>query len=398
MTTHVLIADALEREAFEEIEALGARIDLRPELNGESLAEALAGVKILVVRSTKVTKEIIQKADKLALIVRAGSGYNNIDVNEASAQGIFVANCPGRNSVAVAELAMGLILSLDRRIADNVSDLRHGKWNKKMYSKAQGLKGQRLGLLGFGAIAQGLAKRALAFEMDVCAYSRSLTEETAAAHGVSRATSLERLFSQCDIISIHLPLNEKTKGLIGHEILGLMPDGAMLINTARAEIVVAEALLTAAKAGHIRLGTDLFENEPAFKQGDFVDELAALPNVVGTHHIGASTEQAQKAIAAATVEIVRKFIDEGKVLNPVNMSQARETAGTLVVRHLDRIGALASVLDRLRRAEINVQAMENLVFDGGAAACARIQLEQWPTKETLEEIAQTENVIHVEVV
>ena len=398
MTTHVLIADALEPEAFADVEALGVKIDFRPELTGDALADAITGVKILVVRSTKVTKEIIERADKLALIVRAGSGYNNIDVKGASAQGIFVANCPGRNSIAVAELAMGLILSLDRRIADNVSDLRRGKWNKKVYSKARGLKGQRLGLVGFGAIAQGLAKRALAFEMEVCAYSRSLTEETAIAHGVSRATSLERLFSKCDIVSLHLPLTDKTRGLVTQELLSLMPDAAMLINTARAEIVDSEALLTAVKGGHIRLGTDLFENEPAVKQGDFVDELAALPNVVGTHHIGASTAQAQAAIAAATVQIVHRFIAVGEVLNPVNMSQTRETAGTLVVRHLDHVGVLASVLDRLRRAEINVQAMENLVFDGGAAACARIQLEQWPTKETLAEIAQSEHVIHVEVV
>jgi len=398
MTTRVLIADALEREAFAELEADGVELDFRPELKGDALAEAVVGAKILVVRSTKVTAGIIESADKLALIVRAGSGYNNIDVAAASGKGVFVANCPGRNSVAVAELAMGLILSLDRRIPDNVTDLRDGKWDKKTYSNARGIKGQRLGLVGFGAIAQALARRALAFEMEVVAYSRSLTEELANEKGVRRVPSLPHLFRDCDVVSLHLPLTDQTRGLIDAEMIELMPEGAMLINTARAEVVDGAALLTAAQKGRIRVATDLFENEPAAKQAAFEHPLAALPNVIGTHHIGASTAQAQSAIADATVAIVQRFVTEGEVSSPVNMNQPAETAGTLVVRHLDRVGVLASVLDRLRRAEINVQTMENMIFDGGLAACARIQVTQWPPIDTLTEIATIEHVIHVEVV
>jgi D-3-phosphoglycerate dehydrogenase len=398
MTIRVLVADDLAQELFGELKEQDVTLDFRPDLKGDALAEAVVGAKILVVRSTKVTEAIICSGDKLALIVRAGSGTNNIDVIAASGKGIFVANCPGRNNVAVAELAMGLILSLDRRIPDNVADLRAGKWDKKTYSKATGIKGQSLGLVGFGSIAQALAKRALAFDMEVSAFSRSLTEEQAAEKGVRRLPSLQHLFRECDVVSLHLPLSENTRGLITADLIKSMPAGAMLINTARAEVVDGDALLAAAQAGNIRVGTDLFENEPASKQATFENPLVDLPNVIGTHHIGASTTQAQSAIAAATVEIVHRFVSEGEVINPVNMNRSTETAGTLVVRHLDRIGVLASVLDRLRRQEINVQTMENLIFDGGLAACARIQLADWPSKETLAEISAIEHVIQVEVV
>ena len=398
MTTRILIADSLDPAEFGKVESLGAEIDFQPSLSGESLKSAVAGIRILVVRSTKVTKEIIDAANHLALIVRAGSGYNNIDIHAANAKGIFVANCPGKNSIAVAELALGLMISLDRDIPNNVIDLRNDRWDKKRYSKARGLKGQKLGLVGFGCIAQAVAKRAQAFGMAVCAYSRSLTEEQAEAAGVTRATSLERVFSQSDIVSLHLPLNEKTHRLVDKSLLDLLSDQAMFINTSRAELVDPDALLEAAQSGRIRVGTDLFENEPAAKQGEFEDPLGKLDNVVGTHHIGASTTQAQQAIAEATVELVYEFLAHGEVRNAVNLSQVAETAATLVVRHLDRVGVLAAVLDRLRRAEINVQKMENLVFEGGMAACARIQLQQWPEKSLVQELMKAEHVIHVEVV
>jgi len=398
MTTRILIADALDPAAFKKIESIGAEIDCQPTLSGDALASAIPGARILVVRSTKVTKEIIDAASHLALIVRAGSGYNNIDIHAANSKGIFVANCPGKNSIAVAELALGLMISLDRNIPNNVIDLRNDRWDKKRYSKARGLKGQKLGLIGFGSIAQAVARRAKAFGMVVCAYSRSLTEEQAEAAGVTRATSLERIFSQNDIVSIHLPLNAKTKRIVDKSLLDLLADQAMFINTSRAELVDPEALLEAAKSGRIRVGTDLFENEPSAKQGKFEDPLGQLDNVIGTHHIGASTTQAQNAIANATVEIVYEFLANGEVNNAVNLGQVTETAATLIVRHLDRVGVLAAVLDRLRRAEINVQKMENLVFEGGMAACARIQLQQWPEKSLIEEITKAEHVIHVEVV
>ncbi len=398
MTTRVLVADALASEAFDDLRHAGVEVDVRPDLGAAALAGALAGYKVLVVRSTEVTEAALEAADCLALVVRAGSGTNNIDVAAASARGIFVSSCPGKNSVAVAELAFGLMLVLDRRIADNVIALREGRWDKKGFSKARGLKGQRLGLVGFGNIAREVADRAHAFGMPVLAYAPSLTEEQAERAGVARATSLEQVFRRSDIVSLHLPLSARTRGLIGAELLAALPTGAMLINTSRAEVVDAEALLREARSGRIRVGTDVFAAEPEAKSGTIEDPLAGLPNVVGTHHIGASTDQAQAEIAAETVRIVEAMCLRGAVLNPVNLLLDPETAGTVVVRHRDKVGVLAAVLSALRGADINVETMENIVFAGGQAACARIKVSRWPEKETLRQIAAHEHILHVEVV
>lgn len=398
MPTRVLLADKLKPGAFADLEARGVEIIERPDLTQATLPEALAGIKILVVRSTKVDAAAIEAADDLALIVRAGSGVNNIDVKAASRRGIYVANCPGKNSVAVAELAMGLIVALDRRIADNVADLRAGKWDKAGYSKARGLKGQRLGLVGCGAIAREVAQRARGFEMEVTAFARSLNDATAKRLGVARAPSLEALFEGSDIVSLHVPLTDQTRGLVGADLLDRMPEGAMLINTSRAEIVDDDALRSRAESGRLRVGTDVFAGEPEVKTGAFDDPLGKLPNVYGTHHIGASTQQSQDEIGDAAVEAVRVFVDTGEILNAVNVARTPPVQGTLVVRHQDRVGVLAGLLSTLRGAQINVETMENIVFEGGEAACARIRVGQRPSDDIVAQLATQEYVIAVELI
>lgn len=316
MSTKILLADKLKDGAFSTLE--GVEVENRPELGANDLPEHLAGVNVLVVRSTKVPAAAIEAADALKLIVRAGSGYNNIDVEAATARGVYVANCPGRNSVAVAELAMGLILSIDRRIPDNVQDLREGRWNKAGYSKARGLKGQRLGLVGFGNIAQHVAKRAKAFDIEVASFSIPWIQEDADRLGVKKADSLEALFASSDIISLHVPATPATRGMITGALIGSMPEGAMLINTSRQEVVDNAALMAALEAGKIRVGTDVFPGEPEAKKGDFDDALGKHPGVYGTHHIGASTAQAQDEIAECAIDIVKTFIADGSVPLAVN--------------------------------------------------------------------------------
>lgn len=395
--TRVLIADKLQDEAIEDLTAAGAEVDVQPNLGAADLPRAVRGASVLVVRSTKVTKETIDAADDLGLIVRAGSGVNTIDVDAASTRGIYVANCPGKNSIAVAELTIGLMLAIDRRIPDNVALLRAGKWNKGALSKADGIKGKRLGLVGFGAIGRAVAKRARALEMDVMAFSRSLTLERAEAVRVTRATEVAQIFSNCDVVSLHLPLTAQTRNMIGADLLGRMKPGAVLINTARAEVVDDDALYEAAKSGRIFVGTDVYAGEPESKEGDFSDRMGALPNVYGTHHIGASTEQAQREIAKAAAQIVVRYLDTGEVENAVNVLLTPPIQGTLTVRHLDRVGVLASVLSTLRGAQINVETMENVVFAGGRAACARIRLAQRPDSSLLSELAGLEHVLGVEL-
>ena len=367
------------------------------------LTEAVrsSGADVLVVRSTKVTAAMLD-AGRLSLIVRAGAGYNTIDVAGASTRGIYVSNCPGKNAIAVAELTFGLMLALDRRIPDNVAELRAGKWNKKAYSKARGLRGQTLGVLGIGSIAQEVIRRAAAFGLDVIVWSRRfdgearpMTDEEARTLGLEAEARLVRIelgptpadvAARADILTVHLAFGPGTKGLVNRDVLGRLKPGAMVINTARAEIVEQAALLEAARDKGLRVGLDVFASEPATATGEFADDLVTLPGVYGTHHIGASTDQAQEAIAAETVRIVRSFKDTGKVPNVVNLAMRTPATHMLVVRHRDRPGVLAHVFDHLREANLNVQETENIVFAGAEAAVARINLDGAPAASVCDKI------------
>jgi D-3-phosphoglycerate dehydrogenase / 2-oxoglutarate reductase len=391
----VLVADPFEGSGIAGLEAAGCEVVHDPALKDESLVDALAETRadVLIVRSTKVTAEMLD-AGALALIVRAGAGYNTIDVAAASARGIYVSNCPGRNAVAVAELTLGLILSLDRRIPDNVADLRSGRWNKKEYSKARGLYGSTLGLLGFGSIAQEVARRAQAFGLHIVVWSRRFdgaAEVDFAAYGlestresrISVVGTPAEAAEQSDILSVHLALSPDTRGLLDAKVLGRLRAGAMFINTARPEIVDQAALLDAVRTRGIRVGLDVFPDEPTATSADFATPLAAEPGVYGTHHIGASTEQAQEAIAAETVRIVRSFKETGRVPNVVNLARRTPATHMLVVRHRDRPGVLAHVFEHLSEGGLNVQETENIIFEGAEAAVARINLDSEPSAELL---------------
>lgn len=400
----VLIADKFEQTGIDALQAGGCDVLYQPDLKDASLAEALASSKaeVLVVRSTKVTEAILA-ASQLALVVRAGAGYDTIDVKAASKRGIYVSNCPGKNSVAVAELAFGLILSLDRRIPDNVAELRAGKWNKKEYSKSRGLHGRTLGLLGFGSIGQEMAKRAQAFGMNIAVWSEIGVEVGRDGLPIdlpllvrlrpSSGYPIEpnvRVYStpaevaaNCDILSVHVALNDKTRGLVNAEVLNSLKPGSYFVNTARGEVVDYKALETVVREKNIRAAVDVYAKEPATPTGDFTDPLIGLPNVYGTHHIGASTDQAQEAIAAETVRIVATYSQTGRVPNVINLARKTPATHVLVVRHQDKPGVLAHVFDRLREAGINVQETENIIFADAEAAVARVNLEGAPSADVV---------------
>lgn len=380
----VLIADKFEQSGQDGLKAIGCEVSFQPDVKDDALVAAIGETKpdALVVRSTKVTEEMMD-AGALKLIVRAGAGYNTIDVAAASKRGIYVSNCPGKNSIAVAELAFALILALDRRIADNVSQLRLGQWNKKEFSKARGLYGRTLGLIGVGKIGQEMIPRARAFGMPVVAWSRSLTPERALALGVEYRESPQEVAREADVVSVHLALKPETRSLIGADVFNSMKEGASFVNTSRGEVVDQPALIHAMKTRGIRAGLDVYAAEPSSGTGEFTDEIAKEENLYGTHHIGASTEQAQEAIAAETVRIIQTFKETGRVPNVVNLAERTPATHMLVVRHRDRPGVLAQVLDAIRMANINVQEMENIIFEGSEAAVARINLESAPPDETL---------------
>jgi len=386
----VLVADTFEQTGIDGLKAAGCDVVYQPDLKDDTLTQALrdSAADVLVVRSTAVNAAMLE-AGALSLVVRAGAGYNTIDVATASRCGIYVSNCPGKNAIAVAELAFALLLAIDRRVPDNVADLRAGTWNKKEYSKARGLFGRTIGLLGYGSIGQEMARRAHAFGMPIVVWSRRFARKESAAIEpipMQLAGSPAEVAERSDVLSVHLALNADTKGLVGASVLDKLRRGSYFINTARGEVVDYAALEQAVRERDIRVGLDVFAAEPASAAGEFKDAIASLRNVYGTHHIGASTDQAQEAIAAETVRIVASYKSTGKVPNVVNLARKTPATHMLVVRHRDRPGVLAHVFDHLRSGDINVQETENVIFDGAEAAIARINLDGAPSDGMLKTI------------
>ena len=383
----ILIADKFEETAQAELKAAGFEVVYEPEAKGDALKQAIAssGADVLVVRGNKVTGEMLE-AGRMSLVVRAGAGYNTIDVKTASARGIYVANCPGKNSIAVAELAFGLILALDRRIPAGAADLKEGRWNKKEYSKARGLFGRTLGLIGVGKIGQQMVVRARAFGMPIVAWSRSLTSQRTEQLGIEMKQSPLEVAMACDVLSVHLALTGETRNLIDEKLLEALKPGSYFVNTSRAEVVDQAALERAVRERGIWVGLDVFAGEPSGGTGTVEDAIFKLDGVIGTHHIGASTDQAQQAIADETLRIIREYRDTGRAPNVVNVAKKSPATHLLVVRHFDRVGVLADVFDQLKAAGINVQETENIVFEGALAAVARIHLDQAPSNQVLEAI------------
>ncbi|MEA2553701.1 MAG: D-3-phosphoglycerate dehydrogenase / 2-oxoglutarate reductase [Fimbriimonadaceae bacterium] len=322
----VLVADKFEKSGLLGLEEIGTEVLNEPDLKDEALAARIkeSQAEVLVVRSTKVTGEMME-GSKLKLIIRAGAGYNTIDVQTATKLGIMVANCPGKNSHAVAELAMGLIISLDRRIPDNVSQLREGRWNKKEFSKAQGLHGRTLGLIGMGSIGKEMIPRAKAFGMIVLVYSIHLSPEDANDLEVEKVDTIEELARRSEIVSVHTSLRAETKRLLNDSFFSAMRPNSIFVNTSRAEVVDQNALLKAVQEKNVRAGLDVFEGEPTGAEGTYDGPLRTNSNVYCTHHIGASTDQAQEAVAMEVVRIVSNFQATGHAPNVVNNVPA--TAG-----------------------------------------------------------------------
>jgi D-3-phosphoglycerate dehydrogenase len=388
----ILIADTLSKKTVAALEQLGAQVTVNAEVKEDQLGETLKDMEILIVRSKKVKAAAIAAAPRLSLIIRAGAGVNTIDLEEASRRGIYVANCPGKNTDAVAELAIGLLVAADRRIADATADLRAGKWRKKIYGKAFGLKGRTLAIIGLGAIGRAVAERAQGLGMKVIGWSRSLTAAAAEEMGIGYCASLEEAAEHADAVSVHLAFKPETAGRINREFFQLMKTGAIFINTSRGEVVDTEALKAAITENKLRVGLDVFPNEPAGGEADFPDTALAAA-VTGTPHIGASTEQAEEAIADAVVRIVQRYRETGKPGNTVNIWKKSSAKINLVVRHHNRVGVLARILDALRNEEINIEEMENTVFEGGGTACCTLRLDSRPSDTLIAGFCGQEDII-----
>ncbi len=393
-----LVADKFSEPHLDRLAKIGCEVTYNPTIKAGELPKIIAPYKILVVRSKEVTADTLKASDQLTVVLRAGAGVNTIDVKTASAHGIYVTNCPGKNSIAVAELVFALVLGIDRRIADNVASLRAHQWNKKEFSKADGVFGKTLGVVGVGQIGREVIIRARAFGLRVMAWSRSLNLQKARELGVEFCPDIDELFRRADIISLHVALKSETKKLVNATRIALMKPSAILINAARGEVVDQPALRAALEAKKIRAGLDVFDPEPAEAVAEFNDPILDLPNLYGTHHIGASTEQAQEAIAEEAIRVIETFLRTGVVPNCVNLATRTPAKWQLVVRHYDRVGVLAYVMDQIRRANINIEEVQNVIFDGVAAASCRIQLNTEPDTALLNTIKQgNPDIIGVEL-
>ena len=395
----VLVADNIASVGIDALVEAGYDVTDAPTLSGDDLVEALSqeAPDVLIVRSTKVTREALEASPNLSLIVRAGAGYDTIDVAGAANRGIFVANCPGKNSVAVAELTLGQIIALDRRIPDNVADARAGQWNKKTYAQGDGLKGRTLGVIGLGNIGEAVVQRAQAFEMDVIAWSRSLSEAEADAQGIGYREGPEAVAADADIVTLHVASTPETQHLADRSFFEAMQEGAFFVNTTRAAVVDEDALAWALDEKNVRAAIDVMEGEPSAKQAEFQHPLADHPNLYMTHHIGASTQQALDATALEAARVARTFDEEGDVPNCVNLAAKTEASYQLTVRHRDQVGVLASVLDEIRKAQWNIQEMSNRIFDGGKAAVASIRFSGTYDEAVIDRIEGRDDVFAVTV-
>jgi D-3-phosphoglycerate dehydrogenase / 2-oxoglutarate reductase len=399
----LLIADKLHPRAVEELRSLPVEVVYEPELTRETLETSLGGVGILVVRSTEVTAKAIEHARQLNLIVRAGAEHHTIDVAAASKRGVYVANCPGKNASAVAELAMGMLIAIDRRIPDAVRSLRDGKWERTEFAKAEGLFGKTLGIAGFGAIGREVHARAKAFGMHTLVWSRNLNAAKAAEAGVVAVSTLEELAAKSDVLSVHLRLSERTRGIISAKVLEAMPKRAMLLNLARADLVDYDALKVAIASRGLRAAVDVYPNEPKGKREFASGLFEVAPSATGgflygTPHIAASTDQAQLEIARETVRVIRSFMVEGHVPNVVNVSVASHARFQMVIRMVDKIGTFANVLAIMKRHGINIEEVTNTVFDGAAASSVKLRVVSRPSEACLTEIRAFDEILHVDLV
>ena len=398
--TKVLVAEQFETVGVDGLKDLGCQVVLRPDVKAEALAAVITEVnpKILIVRGKKVGEAALAAGSALSLVIRAGAGIDNIDVAAASRLGIFVSNCPGKNAIAVAELVMGLLLALDRRIPDQVADLRNGAWRKGEYTKARGLFGRTLGIVGLGQIGREVARRAQAFGMKVVAWSRNLTDLEAERLNIGYCQTPLEVARLSDAVTINVAGAAETRHLVNEEFLAAMKPGAYLINASRGAVVDEAALECAVRDRGIRAALDVYQHEPSGSEAEFRSALVAAPVVYGTHHVGASTEQAQVAIAHEVIRIVDAFLSTGRAPHCVNRLAKSSATFVLSVRHHNRPGVLAHLFRVLHEAGVNVEEVEGIAYHGALAASARIHISTRPPEEAFRDIRNgNQDIISVDL-
>jgi D-3-phosphoglycerate dehydrogenase len=340
----VLIADKLESAGIELLQSAGIEVEIRLGLKGEELAAALREFDAAIVRSQpRITAECLANPGKLRAIARAGVGVDNIDVPAATRKGVVVMNTPGGNTVSAAEHTIALLLSLARRVPDADAVVKSGGWDRNKFVGTQ-VAGKTLGVIGLGRIGREVARRAKGLDMTVIALDPFVTAARAAELGYEVASSLDELLPKVDFLTLHVPLSDETKSLIGPHELGLMRKTSRILNVARGGIVDEKSLADALTAGTIAgAGVDVFSTEPIPAD----NPLLKAPNIVLTPHLGASTVEAQENVAVEAAQLIADFLLKGQVANAVNMAAVNPAELAEVRPYVDlarRLGLLHAQL------------------------------------------------------
>jgi D-3-phosphoglycerate dehydrogenase len=392
MAPKVLISDALSPAAVAIFKDRGIEVDFQPNLgkDKDKLAETINGFDGLAIRSaTKVTAKMLEKAKSLKVIGRAGIGVDNVDIPAATARGVIVMNTPFGNSITTAEHAITLMLSLARQIPEADASTRAGKWEKNKFLGME-IFSKTLGIIGCGNIGSIVADRAIGLKMKVIAYDPYLSADRAMRLGVEKV-ELDELWRRADIITLHTPLTDSTRGIVNAKTLGLMKKGVRVVNCARGELVDEAALCEALKSGHVAgAALDVFREEPATQSC-----LFSLPNVVCTPHLGASTMEAQENVALQVAEQMADYLLRGAITNAVNFpSISAEEAPKLkpFIALAEKLGSFAGQL-----TETGIQRVQ-IVYEGGVAQMNTKALTSAAIAGLLRPMLQDVNVVSAPIV
>ena len=361
MAPRVLVSDKLSPTAVQIFKDRGVEVDYLPDLgkDKEKLAEVIGQYDGLAIRSaTKVTEKLIAAAENLKVVGRAGIGVDNVDIPAASKRGIIVMNTPFGNSITTAEHAIALMFAVARQLPAADTSTQAGKWEKSKFMGVE-ITGKTLGVIGAGNIGSIVCSRAIGLKMNVVAYDPFLSKERAEEMGVTKV-ELDELLARADFITLHVPMTDKTRGILNAEALAKTKKGVRIINCARGGLVDEAALAEAIKSGHVAgAGFDVFETEPATES-----PLFGLPNVVCTPHLGASTTEAQENVALQVAEQMSDYLVKGAVSNAINMpSITAEEAPILkpFIRLADVLGSFAGQV-----TESPIKSIE-ILYDGSTA-------------------------------
>lgn len=345
----VLVMDRVSEEGLAPLRSTkNIEVVIGTKMSEKELCEIISDYDGIIVRSaTKITPAVLEKANKLKVVGRAGVGVDNIDIDACTKKGVVVVNAPGGNTVAATEHTIAMMLALARNIPQAVGKLKSGVWDKKSFLGVE-LRGKTLGIIGLGRIGSSVASRAQALKMKILAYDPYLTAERATSLGVS-LVSLEELFRKSDYITVHMPRTKETYHLINEETINIMKDGVRIINCARGGIIDEEALLRAVESGKISgVALDVFEHEPNTES-----PLLKFDNVIATPHLGASTEEAQLNVAVDVAEEIVAVLNGDVVKNAINMPSVKPEVMARVKPYLNLAEQLGKFQSQLMDGRIN---------------------------------------------